>query len=486
MTALLRGENSYFMGSRAYLVDDENRETASDWASKHIKSNPALKWVLGRYVQADTPNNNMQAWHLEDLRMKQPTINNAPMNMVHQAKHIVGSFVANEMIYPIASEASGASPFVETLGVFWKYYFPEEYQAIEEAHSEGSLFFSMECVARTLTFEDPGTGTKEEFAYAGPHHDSYGDWNENRNAIRWLNDPHFLAGALIVPPVRPGWSNAEIKSLSSYVDDHQSVVESLYMDVAAEAPHLSEKQIEGITLGLIAGQIDEAWTSMIKNSNSPDDLSKNVVDIETTVETLVESHPGGGDMSKTYTEEEFAAAMKPLQDELDALKEQANAEAVDAKLSELDEAHKVELEELRKELDDAVLKAQASQEAHDAVVTWLEATAAEQAETDEREARKDDRLTKIAAVAEFPQEFVEKNTERWIAMSDEDFDLTVEGYKVTVELAKAASDPKSDKEELHQTGMHASHEEGEPSKFDTVKGLMRYTRQGRGFDPRTV
>lgn len=91
--------------------------------------NHAIKWVIAKYVEADNPNSNGQSWSLEDLRMAQPSINYAPMNMLHKSNHIVGAYVANEMIYPTVDDDSesaeeAANPYIETVGAFWRYYFP--------------------------------------------------------------------------------------------------------------------------------------------------------------------------------------------------------------------------------------------------------------------------------------------------------------------------------------------------------------------------
>lgn len=486
MSVLVRGENSYFMGAQAFLLDSE-REIASDWASKHISQNPAIKWVLGRFVEANARNNNRQAWALEDLRIHQPTIDHAPMNMVHQARHIVGTYVATEMIYPTEESAAGepTNPYVEALGAFWRYYFQEEYAAVQKAHDEGSLFFSMECVAQSIKFED-SSGKTEEFPYMGPFHDSYGDWNRS-DATRWLNKPHFLAGALIVPPVKPGWSNATIKSLSHYMDEHSDLADQVYSSVETQAPHLSAAQLESITIGLMQGDIKEEWAELIENSNSSGHLSKKVTE-QSSDEFASVSHPRGGDMDKTYTEEDLqaavAAAVKPLQAQFDELKAQADADAVTTQIADLETAHAAAIAELQQKLDESVIAATAATEDRDKFVAWLEGekTAAEEAAL--RTARTDERVSKIKEVANFSDEFVAENTERWVAMADEDFDVVVEGYKAAIAAATKSGKPETKEVDL-STGMSGERDTASAKNgMSNVRSVLNMRRQG--IDPRTV
>lgn len=242
MSVLIEGTNSFFIGSQAELLTDE-RETASEWASKHIHHNPALKWVLGKYVEADNANSNKQYWSLADLQMSQPTIEHAPMNILHRPRNIVGAFVATEMMYPKEDHAEIFNPYIEALGVFWKYYFPTELEAVQRAHDEGSLFFSMECVAESITCSGDN-GCQETFDYAGTSSPGYCSHLNDHASIKQLNKPHFLGGALVIPPGKPGWKKASIESLSTLVQEHAAEAEKAYLQISEEFPHLSSKEWE--------------------------------------------------------------------------------------------------------------------------------------------------------------------------------------------------------------------------------------------------
>lgn len=243
---LIEGKKSFYLNTPATLLNLD-RDTASDWASAHIINNPAMRWIVGKYVEADTPNSNGQQWSLEDLRASQSSIHHTPMNLAHKAHSIVGTFVSSEMIYP---DFAGANPYVETLGTFWKYYFPEELAMVETAFGMGALYQSMECVAESVTCVGEA-GCGQTFDYAGPSSDQYCDHILSRESSRQLNNPWFLAGALIYPPDRPGWKNASVNELSKIdklMSDEQK--HDLMLSVAKESPHMSPSEWEAM-MGLI-------------------------------------------------------------------------------------------------------------------------------------------------------------------------------------------------------------------------------------------
>ncbi len=256
MTAWIEGDRSFFMGARASLVE-EDREVAGSWASKHINHNPAYSFVLGRFVESDRANGNRQLFSLKGLQMAQPTIQHAPMNMNHSARRIVGSFVASELLYPTASEDeaemeplreaamaanSTLNPYIESLGVMWRHYFPDEYMEISKAHQEGALYFSMEAIPSHVQCVGNG-GCEETFEYAGRTSPTYCEHINKTMSDKFLINPHFTAGAIIVPPVKPGWANADIHSL---VAQHAELADEVFEHVKAELPHLSTSEWEGL------------------------------------------------------------------------------------------------------------------------------------------------------------------------------------------------------------------------------------------------
>lgn len=244
MTAWIEGKHGFYLGAQAYILDN-SKEVA--WAEKHVIHNPAHKWILGKFVEADRANNNRQYFSLDGLRMAQPTIAHAPMNMNHSGR-MVGAFVATDFVYPTEEASAGFNPYIEALAVFWSAHFPAEWQKIEEAHAEGNLFYSMECVPSHMKCSGEN-GCGAEFEYAGRQSPTYCQHLNQGAADKVLMNPHFTGGACIVPPVRPGWSNADVHSL---VAQHAEAAEQIYDQVSQDMDHLGPQEWELLMTELLA------------------------------------------------------------------------------------------------------------------------------------------------------------------------------------------------------------------------------------------
>ncbi len=481
-TIVVKGKDSYFLGARAYVLDEDREMADASWASTHIKPNKAFKWILGRYVEADNANRNRQYWTAGDLQLKHPTVKYAPLNMLHQQNHIVGAYVASEMLYPTEGASEGNDfAHVEALAAFWKYYFPGELAMVEKAHEEGSLFYSMECVGETVTFRD---GAEEEtFPYHGPIHESYGAWNENASAIKQLNNPHFLGGALILPPASPGWANADIKEISAYVEKHQAEAEMVYNGVKEQANHLSPEQIEAITLDLISKGMDLDGE---ENSNNNASLPKNVSEV-TNVNN--DSNEGGKHMAdKTYNEDELqaavASAIAPLQAALAELQAKDNEAAHEAALETLKAEYDGQLEELQKSLDTAVLEGTASKTELAEVYAWLEGEKSAADKAAEVAARRDERLAKVKEFASFPEEYVTANADRWAGLDEETFEALLDDYKAVSKVAgEGSGDEGATDAALASTAMKAAAEKKTDAVTDR-RAVMSWSING--IDPRTI
>jgi hypothetical protein len=251
-TFAYEGEHRFYFGAQAVLLD-QSREMASEWAQGHILLNDAHAFVLGKFVEAERANNNKQYFTLEGLQVARPTIVNAPMNLNHSAT-IVGSFVATEMIYPAGESADSQevlNPYIETLGCFWRYYFPEAYQVVKAAHSSGDLFYSMEAVPASIS-SIGGVDDSIEYPYEGRTSPSYSDdINERSCTAIKLNQPHFVGGALIIPPVKPGWSRADITQVSELMKNKFAEAELAYESIAEATPHLDARTWEMVMAELL-------------------------------------------------------------------------------------------------------------------------------------------------------------------------------------------------------------------------------------------
>lgn len=260
MSIIYEGQRAIHFATSAHLVQSwGEREIA--WAEKHVRKDENLSWILGNFVMADLANDNGHIFPLEDLKTAQGTIKDKPLNLLHHPHKIVGHYVAAEMLYPTGEDAAHAPaathrtckkcgahmakdastcpscgakweaaasavevPYVEALAAFYKYYFPEKHVEIEEAHAEGGLFYSMECVPSSLICAADGCG--QEFAYKGRTDESYCDHLMQPVAKRALIKPHFTGGALIIPPVRPGWKKADITEISKMLEQAEPMLEA--------------------------------------------------------------------------------------------------------------------------------------------------------------------------------------------------------------------------------------------------------------------
>lgn len=191
---------------------------------------------------------------------------------------------------------------------------------------------------------------------------------------------------------------------------------------------------------------------------------------------MEESADGGTDM--TYTEEDLKAkvdeAVKAAVEERDARiaelsAAQQTSETAKA-VADAVQAKDEEIAALRGDLDKAVLEAANAKADRDAVVAWLEGekTAAEQAAL--ISARKDTRLAKLKEVAQFPDDYLTQNAERFAAMSDEEFDSRCAEY--------AALSGKSANGEVPSTlpGLKAGLEGPSGSRSSAVKELLALSR----------
>lgn len=238
MSVIFEAESAIHIGGAARLLEDGDRLTA--WAEKHVRSDPDIGWILGNYVEADNANDNGHIFPYDDLVAARETVLNKPLNMLHHGRYIVGSFVGAEIAEPQKEEAAGQYPVMEALAGFWRTQFPEEYELVKRAHSEGACFYSMEAVPESIGCTAEGCGMVAK--YVGRQSDTYCDhMNEGRGQKR-LFKPHFNAGALIVPPIKPGWKRADISQLSQLIEEN----EALAAQIDEEFDHLPPDEWEAL------------------------------------------------------------------------------------------------------------------------------------------------------------------------------------------------------------------------------------------------
>jgi DNA repair exonuclease SbcCD ATPase subunit len=194
----------------------------------------------------------------------------------------------------------------------------------------------------------------------------------------------------------------------------------------------------------------------------------------------------GGNVSdeKTYTESEYnrlAEKVSSLETQIAELSEAAEAEAIDARIAEAKADLETQVADLQSKLDIAVIEAEASRTELNDVLAFLASEEAAAEEAAALEARRDERIAKVKEVASFPDDYVEANADRFVAMSDEAFEAALEDWKTIVPKAE-----KSDQDELPAvTAMVASRS---TTNSNPDRGLLREVLNLRehGVDVRSI
>jgi hypothetical protein len=198
------------------------------------------------------------------------------------------------------------------------------------------------------------------------------------------------------------------------------------------------------------------------------------------------NNPEGGDMSKTYTEDELREAVLaevgPIKAELDALRADAAEGEVAARIEAMKAEFEEKITELQTNLDNAELAKAAAETARDEIVAWLQAEADAATEAAEIAARRDARLAAVKEAApQFKDDYIAERAERWTQMDDEAFEALVEGFK---EIAAQAPAPVNvtNNTIVPDTALETTrHPESTGSAFRDVLNLTR-----AGYDMRDV
>lgn len=435
-------DNKLYINTPGALINpgDLDKETAGDftWAAESMTKNPLIRWVLAKYVEADRPNNNGQMWSFADLVDSRHTIKYTPMNILHRPTDIVGAWIDNQMIYPLEASGEIEHPYIEVLGALWTPNFPEIAALVDSAFSSGNLFISMECVAESLTFR--ADGREETYDYLGPKHPSYGDIQNIAGVTKQLNKPHFLGGALIFPPVKPGWNGANVTDLArSIIGDEK--VDEITEGIKKSVSDLNDEEFDLVVSNFLTKRFTEIASavdafdqeSLIEDNNMPNNKS-----LENTFDL-----PQGGVTMENTELQAANAKIAELEAKLSELEAAQDAQKVEDRIAELQQSHetdleavKAELASVKAELDTATLKAEQSEAKYTELVDYLDAEEASRVAAEEAAARKDERVAKVKEIAKFSDEYITKRENEWAELSDEHFEVLLEDLK-----AVASADP---------------------------------------------
>lgn len=199
---------------RAFVLQAKSGRTVITGPVREIAmANKGFTYLRGRFVEADSPNSNGALWTTADLELGQNTVAGGPLNWLHDDRQIIGSLLDGSLVEgrEAAADRPSIGNHIETTAAVWRFLFPKQADAIERAAADRGLYFSMECISREVACVDaagrPGCG--EHFSYDDYDAGRTCEHLRERSSLRRFVDPIFLGGAVIVPPVRPGWANAE-------------------------------------------------------------------------------------------------------------------------------------------------------------------------------------------------------------------------------------------------------------------------------------
>jgi hypothetical protein len=184
-----------------------------DEFEKAMTPNPHFMYVAGAFVGAEKANRNGALWSTQDLEFGEPSVKHGPLNWLHEERKIVGALADARLVQPEVAEGreAAAEPArIDALAVMWRFVWPHEARVMAMAAEQNRLWYSMECVSKTVECADHGCG---EFPYmdAIKQVASVCDHVRLKTGTRRFVEPAFLGGAVIVPPVRPGWPDAHVK-----------------------------------------------------------------------------------------------------------------------------------------------------------------------------------------------------------------------------------------------------------------------------------
>ena len=190
-----------------------------------------------------------------------------------------------------------------------------------------------------------------------------------------------------------------------------------------------------------------------------------------------------------YTEEEFRAALAaetaPLLTRLAELEAVQQTTEVAGLIAAAVTDAAGQVEELRTQLDVVVLEKQAAVDALAAVETKAaELVAAAEAEK-QLGARRDERLKRVTEVANFPQDHLDGNADRWAAMDEDDFSKLLHEYASLTGAPRKDVIPKG----TAQMALHAGRETASAGDSDGVTLYKNVVGAGvidSRMDPRTL
>lgn len=223
-----------YLTARAHIISDPSeldREYAFEMKGERL--NPNFLWISGRYAQGEQPNRNGQFWTTEDLKGGEYSIRYTPLNVMHEWDRPVGVFVETKLVHrEAASGESELLPEIQALSALWSHNYPHIADAARAAYGKGKLWYSMECVGEA----------KQCLTCSKTFEWSAGKFCEHLEASvqapRRLINPVFQGGALIFPPTKPGWADADIEEVARATHEYADRTDRKRSQKLASLQHL--------------------------------------------------------------------------------------------------------------------------------------------------------------------------------------------------------------------------------------------------------
>jgi hypothetical protein len=166
----------------------------------------------------------------------------------------------------------------------------------------------------------------------------------------------------------------------------------------------------------------------------------------------------------SFTQEQLdaavAAAVAPLKEQISTFEAKASNEEVEAKIAELKTESDAKIAELQAKLDSAVLEASEAKKTVEDTTAYLEAVKSEQDAAAELASKKESRLTLVRDAANFPDEYIDANADRWASLDDTAFEALVNDWRaIAAKKDESGSSAPATEKLLASTAMVASRED---------------------------
>lgn len=198
-------------GKMTLTVPLEVGREVAEGPSSRLTADDFLLHLSGRLVEAEKANDNGAFWTQGDLEFGMPSIALGPLNWLHDERRVVGVLTDARMVNREAAAAVNLGPHVVSDAVLWKWLAPREAAAVEHFAEQRQAYYSMECVSREIAcVGENGCGATMDYLDAQNKTEKACEHVKEHSSARRFVNPIFQGAAIIVPPTRPGWTNADL------------------------------------------------------------------------------------------------------------------------------------------------------------------------------------------------------------------------------------------------------------------------------------